>query len=70
MEDRLKYFRGQIVPGNPDTLVYWADRWDGESFDIHLDDIPDGAEIVDVTDSRKEVIYVKDNGVMRHNSPC
>jgi len=47
--ERFEYFRSQLVPGNIDTLVYWADRWDGESFDIHPSAIPIGEIVKDVT---------------------
>ena len=59
MEDRLTYFRAKIITFDPATYVYWADRWDGESFDIHSDDIPNNAQVIDVTDSKKEKIYQK-----------
>ena len=52
--ERFEYFRSQIVSGNTGTIVYWADRWDGESFDIHPDDIPVGEIVKDVTHINSE----------------
>lgn len=58
--DRLKYYRSQIVPFDQGTMVYWAERHDGKSFDIDPSDIPIGALVEDMTHDHVEVVqYLK-----------
>ena len=63
--DRLKYFRSQLVPSDIGTTVYWADRWDGESFDIDPSDIPDNEIVIDVTYDMHHEQYIKRNGIYK-----
>lgn len=67
MAERFKYFRSQIIPSDRDTTIYWIERHDGENFDIHVSDIPDGAIVMDVTYGQPEYMqeYIKEGEIFR-----
>jgi len=57
MAEYLKYFKSQLHAGDPNTIVYWCERYDGENFDIHPSDIPNGALVTDVTYDKHPVEF-------------
>lgn len=44
----MEYFRSQIIPGNPGTMVYWSEEGE-HAKDIPPECIPVGAVVNDVT---------------------
>lgn len=61
--DTGKYFRRQIIPLNPSTMVYWIDYEDGKVIDILPENIPDQTIVVDVTyhDDERKVRKIGDS---------
>ena len=57
--ERLEYYRSLIVPFDSGTMVYWAERHDGENFDIDPSDIPENAIVTDVTSNFEALKYKK-----------
>ena len=58
MVDYIKYFRSQAISFDRGTMMYWGDRHDGESFDIHPSDIPIGEIVTDVTRDKDPVQFI------------
>ena len=49
-ENKVTYFKSQIIPGDPNTIVYWAEDSNGKQWDIREENIPvHPLEIKDVT---------------------
>jgi len=55
--EKVEYFRSQLIPSNPKTVVYWGVA--SSSFDIKPDKIPEGSTVTDVTYEKHPLSYIK-----------
>ena len=53
--DTVQYFRSTLIRENPNTTVYWAEDSIGRAWDVLEEDLPDGANVIDVTDDHTPV---------------
>ena len=58
----VKYYRSQIIAGDPSTKVYWGEDEDGSSFDVLATDVPPGAIVTDVSYRKPEHYRKTDTG--------